>query len=133
MNAVRKLLLKRFLKRHVCFLRSSASAFCSNKFVSSWEQVERVPHPEWWQVDEVAANKLAKLVDLFRWGVLESGFPPYENSVDISLLGTPGVFILNVLGNDVPMHVVRFTDNGQDWLFVPLHHPVDVEEKDVPA
>ena len=131
MNTVRKFLLKRFLKRHVCFLRSSASAFRSNKVISSQELAAMVPHPEWWVADTEAVQKLAKLVGDAYLGVLENGFVHNHNG--LSAFGTPGVFIDNVLGDDVPMHVVRFTDNGKDWLFVPLHHPMAVDEKDVAA
>lgn len=137
MNLVRKLILKRFLNRNICFLRHAKSEFQSSKSMDIHELVKNVPQPEWWMLDEDKFNRLKKLLNEveFEQGLLEPGFKsrfmkehPGFNPLELTSVATPGVYFHNVLGDAVPLHVVRFEHEGQDWLFLPLHHPAIQKE-----
>lgn len=137
MNAVRKMILKRFLNRNMCFLRHAKSEFQGVKSMDIRELMKNVPHPEWWMLDEDKFNRLKKLLGdtVFEQGLLEPGFKSRFmkehldfNPLEITSVATPGVYFHNVLGDSVPLHVVRFQHEGQDWLFLPLHRPAIEKE-----
>lgn len=138
MNAVRKMILKRFLNRNMCFLRHAKSEFRLPNVDNMLELVTHVPNPEWWMLDEAKYNKLKLLLSGVYSvpGVLEIGFTSKEtkvafdkvNQLLLTPLCTPGVYFHNVLGDSVPLHVVRFQHEGQDWLFLPLHRPAVEKE-----
>lgn len=137
MNAVRKLILKRFLNRNICFLRHANSRFhMVEERLDLKVLASHVPNPEWWMLDEAKYNRLKKLLGETprEVGLLECGFRPQffkrknMNEEMLTPTATPGVYFHNVLGDAVPLHVVRFEHEGQDWLFLPLHHPVIQKE-----
>lgn len=139
MNLVRKLILKRFLNRNICFLRHAKSEFQSSKTMDIQALVKNVPNPEWWMLDETKFSRLKKLLSgvEFEQGLLEPGFKrPFMknhsgfNPQELTSVSTPGVYFHNVLGDDVPTHLVRFNHDDQDWLFIPLHCPAIQQETD---
>lgn len=131
MNAVRKMILKRFLNRNMCFLRSPDSDYLSHRTCTIGELVKIVPNPEWWQVDEKKYNRLKTLIGnaVSSVGVLETGSTlPRLNPTAVTSVGTPGVYLRDILDGEAPLHVVRFEANGENWLFIPLHRPAIEKE-----
>ena len=133
MNAVRKLMLKRFLNRNICFLRHAKSEFRLPRVSGMADLVKQVPNPEWWMLDEPKYNKLKRLLNGVPYmpGDLETGFASVHlqaatdavNPLFLTPLCTPGVYFHNVLGDQIPSHIVRIQFQEQDWLFLPLHCP----------